>query len=126
MQYIQYWKTNQNLQLFVIFPTHAKYIRFWKKKMSIKQRLRVGGHFCPQPYFFQLRSHPRRYYSGGATWFRPPPHLLYQDHGGGPHIFQEEWNNWILAWNFLQRRNLYQPLAKNLNLQWIMSKPWTA
>ena len=128
MQYIQYWKINQNLQLFVIFPTHAKYIRFWKKKMSIKQRLRVGGDFCPQPYFFQLRSHLRRYYSGGGQPdFAPPltdftrimvvvPRKAYDIYRGSEIIE-------FLREIFCNAEIFINPLQKIWSfLQWIMLK----
>ena len=51
MQYIQYCKINPNRHLFVIFPTQVKNISFGKK-MSIKQRLRVGDIFAPNLFIW--------------------------------------------------------------------------
>ena len=52
----------------------------FRKKMSIKQRLWVSGHICPQPSFVQLGFHLWRYIvaeGGGGNLIspRPPPSL---------------------------------------------------
>ena len=103
---------NQKRHFFVIFPTQAKYIRFWKINVY-KAEATGRWTFLPPTLFFQLGSYLWRYYSEGATWFAPPPPSLTLPRSGTAYfIFQGEWNNWIIAWNFLQHRNFYHPLQK--------------
>ena len=66
MQYIQYYKINPNRHLFEI--------SFGKKKLSIKQRLRVSGDiFAPNPIFSKGISSVALL-GGGQPDFAPPPH----------------------------------------------------
>ena len=121
---------NQKRHFFVIFPTQAKYIRFWKINVYKAEATATGRWtFLPPTLFFQLGSYLWRYYSEGATWFAPPPHWLYQDQerlilfSRGSEIIE------LLREIFCNTEIFTTPCKKfpppYFFSQWIMSKPWT-